>query len=129
MQCRKCKPIHAKFLYWFTPLELHPVTQGNIILTFQYFKRLYNLYKIQLSKYIIQHTKTLESHKKSTQHNEKLSCRSRITPDTPQISRLNIQIYILSLTQEALHLSWNLLVHYIKGDVSTWPNKWSNSSW
>ena len=34
MQCRKNRATHTKFFNWFTPMELHLVSQDKLSLTF-----------------------------------------------------------------------------------------------
>jgi len=68
-------------------MELHLVSQGNLGLAFQYFKRLHNPYKINFQKYTNQHTKFLESRMKHTQHNNRPSCRPWLAPETTQVHK------------------------------------------
>jgi len=67
--------------------KLHPVSQGNLSLTFYHFK----FYKILTRLHFWkpkQHNKALESHKNLTQHNKNPSYKPRIPPRTqPKLKR------------------------------------------
>jgi len=92
--------MHTYFYIGSLVTKLHLVCQGNLSLTFHYFKSFTNSLQEYTFEKQKQHTKSFKSHKNLIQHNKTHTWRSGTTPNKLQMHKEDQTSMVALLSQK-----------------------------